>query len=68
MTAGDLLLRRRRLGLDQNAASKLLGLNPGALVDLERERFTVSPEDIERWMSAYEAWEAANKPREAVTT
>jgi transcriptional regulator with XRE-family HTH domain len=60
---------RGRCGLDQNAAAKVLRLNGGTVIDMERNRFEISRADFERWSSQYEnyAIEMGLQPREEVS-
>lgn len=61
VSAGDLLLKRRRLGLRQNEAAKLLGINPSTLVDLEKEKIRVEPDQRSEFNARYDQYTGDRK-------
>ncbi len=67
MTVADILMKRKRLRIGQNEAAKMAGLNPGSIVDIERERLVVSENDLIRINAAYDKWAKENTNWEEVT-
>lgn len=56
MTIADVLMKRRQAGLTQREVARRLGWNPESLTDMERARFGVTADTLERISSVIDGF------------